>query len=102
MPDEKDPWPADLRKQWDATWSMPHMQAGLDEIKRRLRPGPIPLVPGYDALVLAAGEHHSAVGQQKVFNAIDEMRKDKIERRELPPPFTPEALRTEPLLPQHP
>lgn len=67
------------------------MQAGLAEIERRIRASITPLPPGYDALVLAAGEHHRAVGNREVLNHVEEMGKEKSVPTPLPAPFTREA-----------
>lgn len=64
------------------------MVAGLAEIERRIRASITPLPPGYDALVLAAGEHHRAVGNREVLNYIEEMSNEKFVPTPLPAAFT--------------
>jgi hypothetical protein len=85
---KKETWTPDQRKQWADTWSQPHMVAGLAEIERRIRASTTALPPGYDALVLAAGEHHRSVGNREVLNHIEEMAADKFVPEPLPPAFT--------------
>lgn len=84
-------WTNDLAKQWDATWMLPHMQAGLAELQKQCRASMIPLASGHDALVMAAAEHHRRVGQQEILDALEDMRKEITQRKPLPQPFTAES-----------
>lgn len=90
-------WTNDLAKQWDATLQEPHMQAGILELQRQCRAKEIPLAHGHDALVVAAAEHHRRVGQQEVLDAIEDMRKEVIKRKQLPQPWTPESRGEKPI-----
>lgn len=84
-------WTNDRRKAWDALCTTPLMQEALAELALRCRVEPLPLAAGYDALVLAAAEHHRKVGQAEVLKHIEEMRKDRTPHKPLPEPWSVEA-----------
>lgn len=92
MPEENDEWTPGLRKLWAETWEQPHMKIGLQVLLKKMRPQSLPIVPGYDALVLAAGAFHNSVGKHEVLDLIKAMGCVPPPRKDLPPPWTTEAL----------
>lgn len=87
----QEPWSNALRKMWRETWDQPHMQQGLREILNATKKKPVPLVAGYDALVLAAGAHHLSLGHQEVLDLIKSLGNDIPAPSQMPQPFTREA-----------
>ena len=92
MPDETEEWTPGLRKLWAETWEQPHMKVGLEVLRKKLRPQSLPIVPGYDALVLAAGAFHNSVGKHEVLDLIKSMGNVPVKRQDLPEPWSQEAL----------
>lgn len=93
MPEENEEWTPGQRKLWRETWEQPHMQLGLKVLMNRIKPKPLPIVPGHDALVLAAGAFHSLSGKHDVLDEIKNMGREEVQRKPMPDPWTPEALR---------
>lgn len=87
-------WTNAQRINFHALCQSPLMQEALAELERRVKVSPLPLAQGYDALVLAAAEHHRKSGQAEVLGFIAEMRKEIKEIKSLPEPNTAEALAT--------
>jgi len=92
MPTKIEEWTPGMRKAWAETWEMPHMKLGLEVLKEMLRPKPLPIVPGQEALMLAAGAYHNSVGRQDVFDALETMGRITAPRRDMPKPWSSEAL----------
>lgn len=91
-------WNNEMRKSWADTWDQPHMRAGLELLKSRLAPKPIPISPdsiphmeGQNTLVLAAMEHNRFLGHHQVFDLIDQIGREIKKPTQIPAPFTKEA-----------
>lgn len=82
-----DNWTPELQKEWDKTWSEPHMVRGMRELKERTRlKGVIGIsLPGYDQTVLAAGHFYHASGQSNVLDIIEDMRREINPSKEFDP-----------------
>lgn len=94
MPNETEDWTPGMRQLWRETWEQPHMKLGLEMLRRKIKPSPLPIIHGYDALVLAAGAHNASVGKQEVLDLIEEIGcEEPAKPVSMPPPWTKEALK---------